>query len=389
MKKVCTQPLSPRRSPLADFRLVHLAIGIAAACCMLFFSASPARAERLKDLATIRGVTANTLVGYGLVVGLNGTGDNAQSVQTQQVMANMLSRRFGTVIRPQDIKAQNIAVVMVTARLPPFSRTGRRLDVVVSSSGNARSLYGGTLMPTALRAGNGAVFAWAEGPLTVGGFSASGSSGSSATKNHPTVGQIPNGGVVAKELNFRLDPNVPITLALKEPDFTTASRTAYAINQGIGAEVAHASDAGTISILVPKEQAQNLVGFLSTIENLDVTPDQSAKVVINERTGTVVMGTSVRISPAAISHGSITVQISEKPLVSQPNPFSEGDTLVVPDTQIDILEDQSQLRVIDPGPTLGEVVHTLNTLGVKPRDLVAILLALRRSGSLRAEIEVE
>ena len=384
---VLAQLPSPLRRLAGAWRAAMVTMAIV--LCAALATPRTANAERLKDLATVRGVTANALVGYGIVVGLAGTGDNTQSVQTQQMVANMLSRRFGTVVRPQDIKAQNVAVVVVSARLPPFSSVGRRIDVVVSSAANAKSLYGGTLMPTALRAGNGTIFAWAEGPMSVGGYSASGSSGSSATKNHPTVGQIPNGAVVAKELEYKLDARQPVSISLKDPDFTTAARTASAINQYFGANLAHAGDPSTISVTVPANQRKNLVGLIAALENIEVTPDQAARVVINERTGTVVMGANVRISPAAISHGALTVQISEKKQVSQPNTFADGDTTIVPDTTIDIQEDGGQLRIVSPGPSLGDVVQTLNTLGVKPRDLVAILLALRRSGSLRAEIEVE
>ena len=348
-----------------------------------------AHADRLKELATVRGVTSNALVGYGLVVGLAGTGDNLQSVQTQKMMANVLSRRFGTNITPAQIKAQNVAVVMVTSRLPPFSRLGRRIDVTVSSASNAKSLVGGTLLPTALKGGNGSTFAWAEGSLSVGGYSAAGGSGSSVTRNHPTVGQVPNGAVVAKELNFRLNPKDPLTISLNNPDFTTAARVAKAINGQLGANVAIAEDPGTIRVAVPANLHENLVGLVATIENIEVIPDQRARVIVNERTGTVVMGTHVRISACAISHGGLTVQISESQGVSQPNPFGEGDTVTVPQSEVEIVEDTGEIKLINPGPTLGDVVHALNALGVRPRDLVAILMAMNQAGALRAEIEIQ
>lgn len=353
------------------------------------FGAGEARADRIKELGSVRGVNSNALVGYGLVVGLAGTGDNLQSVQTQKMMANVLSRRFGTIITPDQIKAQNVAVVMVTARLPPFSRVGSRVDVTVSSASNAKSLFGGTLIPTALKAGNGKVFAWAEGPLSIGGFSAEGGSGSSVTRNHPTVGQVPSGAVVAKELDYQLDSETPLTISLRNPDFTTAARMAHAINERLGAKLATAPDPGTVRVTVPKNQKKNLVGLVATVENIEVIPDQKARVLINERTGTVVMGAHVRISPCAISHGGLTVQISEQPAISQPNPFGTGDTAIVPQTEIEVLEDGGDIKVLNPGPTLGDVVHALNALGVKPRDLVAILLAMKQSGALRAEIEIQ
>lgn len=350
--------------------------------------ASKAQAERIKDIASIRGINHNALVGYGLVVGLSGTGDSQQSVQTQQMVANVLSRRFGTIIRPQDIKAKNVAVVVVNARLPPFSRRGRKIDVTVSSASNAKSLYGGTLLPTALKGGNGAVYAWAEGSLTVGGFAATGGSGSSVVKNHLTVGQIPSGAIVAKEINYKLNAEKPVTISLKRPDFTTAARTATAINQALHLEVASALDPGTIEVKVPIQRRKDLVALISAIENVEVSPDQEATIVINERTGTVVMGARVRIGAAAISHGSLTVQISETPAVSQPNPLSGGDTAIVPNSDVEVIEEGGDLRMIPKAPTLGRVVHALNSLGVRPRDLVSILMALESAGALRAKVEV-
>ncbi|RMG97038.1 MAG: flagellar basal body P-ring protein FlgI [Deltaproteobacteria bacterium] len=352
--------------------------------------APPAHADRLKDMANIRGVTENALIGYGLVVGLAGTGDNLQSRQTQQMMANILSRRFGTMVTPQQIRAKNVAVVMVTARLPPFARVGTRIDVVVSSASNAKSLYGGTLLPTALKGGNGQIYAWAEGPLSIGGFSASGNSGSSVTRNHPTVGHVPGGAVVAKEVGFRLRSDQPIVINLRRPDFTTASRAAAEINRATGRRIARAVDPGTVIVKVPQDLGDDLVGLVARVENVEVPVDQSARVIINEKTGTVVMGAGVRILPCAISHGALTVQISETPQVSQPAPFSpDGKTVVVPRSEVSVTEDGGEVKVIEGGPTLGDVVSGLNALGVQPRDLIAILFAMKRAGALRAEIEVQ
>lgn len=347
-----------------------------------------AHADRLKDIASIRGINDNALVGYGLVVGLSGTGDSQQSIQTRQMVANVLSRRFGTIIKPQDIQAKNVAVVMITAKLPPFARRGRKIDVTVSSASSAKSLYGGTLLPTALKGGNGAVYAWAEGSLTVGGFAAEGNSGSSVVKNHLTVGLIPSGAVVAKEIKYKLNPKEPVVIALKRPDFTTAARTATAINKSLGTPMARAIDPSTIEVKVPAVQQKNLVGLIANIENVQVSPDQEATIVINERTGTVVMGAAVRIGAAAISHGSLTVQISETPAVSQPNPLAGGNTAIVPGSDVEVIEEGGDLHMLPQAPTLGQVVHALNNLGVRPRDLVSILMALESAGALRAKVEI-
>lgn len=361
------------------------------ALALTFFAGLPsASADRLKDLATVRGVSSNALVGYGLVVGLAGTGDNLQSAQTQQMMANMLSRQFGTMITPRQIRAQNVAVVMVTARLPPFAGMGQRIDATVSSTSNAKSLFGGTLLPTALKGGNGKIYAWAEGPLTVGGFSADGKSGSSVTRNHPTVGTVPSGAVVSKELGFALDANRPLTISLKHPDFTTAARVAHAINERMQAPVARAPNPGTIEVRVPPERRGDLVGLVAAIENIEVTPDAAARVIVNEKTGTVVMGSGVRITSCAISHGGLTVQVSETPEVSQPNPFTGGgETVTVPRSDVEVIEEGGDIQMLSGGPTLGDVVGGLNALGVRPRDLVAILMAMKQAGALRAEIEVQ
>lgn len=359
-------------------------------CVLGLVMVSPARADRVKDLASIRGVASNALVGYGLVVGLAGTGDNLQSAATQQMMANILSRRFGTVITPKSIRAKNVAVVMVTARLPAFSRIGQRIDVTVSSSSNAKSLFGGTLLPVALKGGNGQIYAWAEGALSVGGFAAGGKSGSSVQKNHPTVGRVPAGAVVGKELGFKLSANKPVVVSLKQPDFTTAARIADAINARFGAEIASAPDPGTVSVNVPANRKKNIVAMVAEIENVEVAPDSVARIIINEKTGTIVMGAGVRLQSCAISHGGLTVTVSETTAVSQPTPFSKGgETTTVPRSEVEVTEETGDIKVVSPGPTLGDVVSGLNALGVTPRDLVAILLAMKEAGALRAEIEVQ
>lgn len=372
------------KSSPTGWRIVFLAL------LTVFFVTTPAHADRLKDIATIRGVSSNALVGYGLVVGLAGTGDDLQSVQTQQMMANMLSRQFGTMITPKQIRARNVAVVMVTARLPPFAGLGQRFDVTISSTSNAKSLFGGTLLPTALKGGNGKIYAWAEGAMTVGGFSAGGNSGSSVTRNHPTVGQVPGGAVVSKELGFSLSSDRPVTISLKQPDFTTASRVAHAINDRMGVRMATATDPATIRVVIPPQRRSDLVGMIAAIENVEVIPDTLARVIINEKTGTVVMGSSVRITSCAISHGGLTVQVSESQEVSQPEPFSgKGETVTVPRSEVEVTEEGGDIQVLSGGPTLGDVVSGLNTLGVRPRDLVAILMAMKQAGALRADIEIQ
>lgn len=374
--------------PTLSTRLRLPAFVLALLCCLLSMG-GVAHAERLKDLATIRGVASNPLVGYGLVVGLAGTGDNLQSAQTQQMVANMLGRRFGTIITPAQIKAKNVAVVMVTARLPPFARIGGRIDVTVSSASNAKSLFGGTLLPTALKGGNGETYAWGEGPLMVGGWAADGKSGSGVSKNHPTVGQVPDGGLVAKELGFKLSADKPITVALDRPDFTTAARVTEAINGRLGAVVAYAPDPGTVLVEVPKSKRRDLVRLVASIENLEITPDQNARIVINEKTGTVVMGADVQVMACAVSHGALTVQIDERQEVSQPGPLAGGDTAKTQRSDVAVTEDGSDIALLGDAPTLGEVVASLNSLGVSPRDLVAILLAMKQAGALRAEVEVQ
>lgn len=372
------------------FRKAAQLLTLLALCFGVVFASVPAHAARLKELVSVRGVTDNALVGYGLVVGLAGTGDTQQSVQVRKVLANLLGRQFGTIVTPNDVRPKNVAVVMVTAKLPPFSRVGRSIDVTASSTGDAKSIYGGTLIPTALKGGNGKTYAWASGPVSIGGFTASGQSGSSITKNHPTVGQVPNGGKVAREIDFQLNPQEPIILNLKDPDFTTAARAANAINERLGARLATAADPGTVKVRVPPNERDNLVGLIATIENVEVTPDRKARIVINERTGTIVMGSHVRLSPVAVSHGGLTVQISEQPVVSQPQaPFTEGETVTVPQTDIEIIEQGGDIHMLQPGPTLGDVVHALNTLGVSPRDLVSILLSMQQAGAVQAEIEIQ
>jgi len=353
---------------------------------ILILFLSNAHAVRIKDIAEIKGVRGNQLVGYGLVVGLDGTGDGKKSEFTIQSMARMLEK-MGMAVDPDDIDVKNVAAVMITAELPPFARAGSRIDVLVSSIGDAENLQGGTLLFTPLKAADGKVYAVAQGPVSTGGFSAKGSGGS-VQKNFPTVGRVVGGAVVEKEVSSNFAQKKTISLALNSPDFMTASRVAQAINSALNSPLAQTPDAGTIEVKVPENYYGNIVGFVSMMESLDVTPDAVAKVVFNERTGTVVMGENVRISTVAIAHGNLSIQIKESSDVSQPLPFSQGETVVTPETDISIKEDKSLLFLVNSGVNIGEVVRALNALGVSPRDLISIFQALRVAGALQAKLEI-
>jgi flagellar P-ring protein precursor FlgI len=326
-------------------------------------------------------------VGYGLIVGLDGTGDGKKSLFTVQSMVSMLEK-MGISVNAGDIAVSNVAAVMVTAELPPFAKAGGRIDVLVNSIGDAKNLQGGTLLMTPLKAANGDVYAVAQGPVNTGGFSASGSGGS-VQKNFPTVGRVIGGALVEREVNIHLNSRKNLTLSLRQPDFTTVTRMTEAINALFYDRIAAAQDAGTVQLKVPMAYLGNIVGLVAKIENLDVEPDITARVVINERTGTVVMGESVRISTIAIAHGNLSIVIKESAQVSQPPPFSEnGETVVTPDTDINVQEEENQLVLMPSGVSIGEVVKALNALGVSPRDLIAIFQAIKAAGALQAELEV-
>jgi len=344
-----------------------------------------ANAVRIKDITDIEGVRTNQLVGYGLVVGLDGTGDGTKAEFTLQSMASMLDR-MGISVDSDDIKVENVAAVMVTANLPTFSKAGRRIDVIVSSIGDAESLYGGTLLFTPLKAADGNVYAVAQGPLVIGGFSAGGAE-STVQKNFPTVGRVLNGAIIEKEIVNNFSQKETLTLALHNPDFTTVSRVAEVINAALLDQVAMTPDAGTINVKVPEKYKGNLVWLVSMIEGLNVSTDSVAKVVINERTGTVVVGKDVRISTIAIAHGNLSVAIKESASVSQPLPFSQGETVTTPETDMIVKEENKKLMLIESGVSIGELVRALNLLGVSPRDLITIFQALKASGALQAELE--
>ncbi len=346
----------------------------------------PARAARIKDIAFVEGVRPNQLVGYGLVVGLDGTGDKSSAVYTTQSIANMLNR-MGLKFDANAIRVKNVAAVIVTAELPAFVKPGSRIDVLVSSLGDAKSLRGGTLISTPLKGPDNQTYAVAQGALALAGFSA----GTTAkiTKNHQTAGKIPNGGLIEREVPVELMTDKSLYLSLREPDFTTSYRMADAINRAMFNSVATPVDAGMVKVTVPKYYENSLVQYLSKIEELDVKPDVVTRVVVNERTGTVVMGENVRISKVAISHGDISIEISTQYAISQPEPFSQtGQTVVQPLEKTKVSEERSRLIVLPESVTLGEVVRALNLVGVTPRDLVAILQAIKAAGALQADLEI-
>ncbi|ADC71448.1 flagellar P-ring protein [Thioalkalivibrio sp. K90mix] len=344
--------------------------------------------ERVKDVASVFGVRENQLVGYGLVVGLDGTGDQTtQTPFTIQSLNNMLGQ-LGLTPDAGNPQLRNVAAVMVTAELPPFSKPGQRIDVTVSSMGNATSLRGGTLLMTPLKGADGQTYSIAQGNLVVGGFGAEGQDGSRITVNVPSVGRIPNGATVEREVPTAFAQGDHVTLNLNRPDFTTANRLVETVNDTFGPGVAHALDGSSVRVRAPQNPDQR-VGFVAELENLPIERGAPpARVIVNSRTGTVVIGSRVQVTPAAVSHGSLTVTISEAPQVVQPMPFAEGETAVQPQTDIAIQQDDSTMFLFDPGTSLDEIVRAVNNVGAAPGDLVAILEALREAGALRAELVV-
>ncbi|MCG8508550.1 MAG: flagellar basal body P-ring protein FlgI [Rhodospirillales bacterium] len=346
-------------------------------------------ASRIKDIVTFEGIRDNQLVGYGLVVGLNGTGDDlADGHFTKQSLQAMLNR-LG--VKPTDagLDSDNVAAVMVTANLPGFARQGTRIDVTVSALGDAESLLGGTLLVTPLLGADGEVYAVAQGQLAVGGFTAGGEA-ETITKGVPTSGRIANGAIVEREVGFEIGAMQHVKLSLRNPDFTTARRISQAVNAFLGTDAARASDPTTVRVRVPKHYEQNVVDLLTDIEQLRVEPDQQARVIIDEQSGVIVMGENVRISTVAIAQGNLTIRITETQQVSQPGPFAEvGTTTTVDRTDIRVEEGEDrQLTVLEPGVTLQELVNGLNALGIGPRDMITILQAIKTAGALQAKIEV-
>jgi flagellar P-ring protein FlgI len=364
-----------------------LSLGIAVCLSLSLALARDAHAARVKDLTSIAGVRNNQLIGYGLVVGLNGTGDGNNTGFSGQTVSTLL-RSMGLTIDAAKIRARNAAVVMVTATLPPFARAGGHVDVLVSSMGDAKSLQGGTLLLTPLRAPNGQIYAVAQGAVSTGGFAARGKSGSSVQQNHPTVGQITNGALIEGEVGLQFNGREHIRMLLNNPDFTTSARLADTINTHLGANVARAVDSGTIEVQVLAPYRANVAAFVATLENMEVTPDQVAKVVLDERTGTVVIGENVRIATVAIAHGNLSIEIREEPQVSQPAPLSQGKTVVTPKSEVKVEEDKSQVILLSQAVTIRDLVRALNSIGVSPRDLVAIFQAIKAAGALQAKLEI-
>jgi flagellar P-ring protein precursor FlgI len=356
----------------------------AAAC--LRPPAAEAMEVRVKDVARIQGVRENELFGYGLVIGLNGSGDKAGTLFTVQSIASML-QRMGIQVPRERAGVKNVAAAVVTAKLPPFAKAGTTLDVLVSSLGDATSLQGGTLLLTPLQAADGKVYAVAQGPVSIGGFNVeAGGTGERLQKNHPTVGRVPNGAIIEREVPTVVVENQRLAITLNVPDFTTARRLEETINRALGPDQARAEDAATIRVAIPP--GRDLISVIATLEHLRVTPDRVAKVVINERTGTIIMGSDVRISTIAIAHGNLSVQIKSEFQVSQPPALSGGSTAVVPKTDITVQEEKRELSVVEEGASIGDLVRALNALGVAARDLISILQAIKQAGALQAELEI-
>lgn len=356
---------------------------------LLFFSLllSTAQAERLKDLASIAGVRDNPLLGYGLVVGLDGTGDQTGSVSfTEQSLRSMLVQ-YGVTVPPSvKLQPKNVAAVSIHAVLPPFAKPGQKVDITVSSLGNSKSLRGGTLLMSPLRGANGQVYAIAQGNLAVGGLGVSGADGSSIAINVPSVGRIPSGATVERAVPNPFADTAQVIFNLHDPDFTTARRAVDAINEALGTPEAHALDAVSVAVKAPMDVSKR-VAFIGYLEELTIDPGEGAgKIIVNSRTGTIVIGNHVTVGPAAVTHGSLTVTIREDTQISQPEPFADGVTAAVPDTGIEVVEENNRMFELPRGTTLSDIVQAINSVGAAPGDLVAILEALKQAGALRAQL---
>jgi flagellar P-ring protein FlgI len=358
--------------------------------CAAFAGIDAKASTRIKDIAQIHGVRDNQLLGYGLVSGLGGTGDDMKkSVFTLQAIYNMMTRQ-GIRIDPDninDIKVKNIAAVMVTASLPPFAKSGTSIDVQVSSMGDAKSLAGGTLLMTPLVGPDGNVYAVAQGPLTVGAFSFGGRA-AEVQQNHPNAGRIANGAIVERSIPVTLGGNGHLEYQLQNADFTTASNIAEVVNKKFGPGTAFPDSPGTVNVTIPQFYRDKLIDFVATLEVLHVDADTTAKLVVNERTGTIVMGKDIRLSTVAVSHGNLSLIIRDDFVVSQPNPFGEGETVVTPQTNISVVEEDGQLVVLDmqKGVSIGEIANALNAIGATPRDLIAIFQAIKAAGALYGDL---
>lgn len=375
--------------PSPAFSLLRSLLGALTGALLLVALSGPALAlSRVKDLASIEGVRQNQLVGYGIVVGLNGTGDTLNNIPfTKQSLQAMLER-LGVNTRGATMRTQNLAAVMVTANLPPFASQGSRIDVTVSSLGDAKSLQGGTLLVTPLLGADGEVYALAQGSVAIAGFSAEGDA-AKITRGVPTNGRISNGANIEREIAFKLNDARSLRLSLRNPDFTTSKRIAAAINDFMGADTAEPTDPATVTIQIPPRYNGNMIRLITEVEQLKVEPDQTARVIVDERSGIIVMGRDVRVSTVAIAQGNLTVTITEQPQVSQPAPLSNGRTTVVPRTGLKVdTGDGNKLALVKEGVSLRELVDGLNALGVGPRDLISILQAIKTAGALQADIEL-
>ncbi len=340
----------------------------------------------LKDVARLAGVRGNQLLGYGVVVGLDGTGDKDQTKFTVQSLTNLMARQ-GITVSPTSVKVKNVAAVMVTTELPPFAKPGQRIDVTVSSTGDSKSLAGGTLLMTALQGADGAVYVVCQGSVLVGGFSAA-SAGASVTKNHPTVGRIPDGGLVERGIAGAFNDRKDLQYSLNEDDFTTALRVVHSINEELGENAAKAMDGRTINVAVPKEFEGKAVELVARLENLMIQVQSKARVVVNEKTGTVILGSDVKIGAVTIVQGSLSIQVTSTPQVSQPAPLSKGKTVTTAKTDITAVEEKPKTLSLEPGISVGKLAEMLNAIGITPRDLVAILQAIKDAGALNAELRI-
>lgn len=354
--------------------------------CLVSMLVAPVQASRIKDIASVQGIRSNQLIGYGLVVGLPGTGE--QTPFTDQTFRTMLGNFGINIPAGERPKIDNVAAVAVHADLPAFAKPGQKIDVTVSSVGSADSLTGGTLLQTFLKGANGEVYAVAQGNLIVGGLGAEGNDGSRIVINTPTVGRIPGGGIVEREVRTSFGSSDYFTFNLHESDFTTAKRMAQTINNLVGQGAAQAVDATSVRVRAPRDLNQR-VSYMSTLENLEVEPaETAAKVIVNSRTGTIVVGQNVELRPAAVAHGNMQVTISENVNVDQPNPFGDGETVVTPQSIIDVNQDDARMFVFQPGTTLNDLVRAVNQIGAAPGDIIAVLEALKQAGALSGELIV-
>jgi len=373
------------RSSLRD---IALALGLGTVAVTAFGQTGASAMSRIKDLAAVEGVRENQLVGYGLVTGLNGTGDTLNNCPMTRQSLQAMMERLGVNTRGANMRTANMAAVMVTANLQAFATQGTRLDVTVSAMCDAKSLQGATLLATPLLGADGEVYAVAQGSLAISGFSAEGDA-AKVTRGVPTVGRIANGALIEREVEFKLNHLSNLRLSLRNPDLTTARRIAAAINDFLGADSAEPTDPSTVAVQVPRAYKGNMIRLLTEVEQLSIQPDQRARVIVDERSGIIVMGKDVRVSQVAVAQGNLTVTITEQPVVSQPEPFSRGQTVVVPRTGVRVETDEKKkLAIVKDSVSLRELVDGLNALGVGPRDLIAILQAIKAAGALQADIEV-